>query len=381
MAPSPDAARGEAVDDGTRDEGRPEAAGALLLLLGFAWPAAAHAQIVSGSYVGNGTAGRTITGLGFRPDIVIVKVDFDGQTDPNPPCSSVDDCSSAVIRTSTMAGANSKPVKGNQAYAGNMITAIGADGFTVGNDLKVNALNSCPASTTTPCTYYWTAIKADTSIKVGSYVGNGGIQPIAGVGFSPEWAATIPTDTASPMMRFSVDANTYHWWSGVSAQPDHQLARRDRLHGAERLRRTLQPERGARHVPLHRDGRHSGHVKVGTYIGNGATPRTITSVGFQPAYMMTRGLSPATYEQVTRSAAMPTLESVTFRSALTKVADGNSGKQIRGLLDDGFVLGGGGGAGDLVNAAGANYAYLAHRRSDSAAAATWTWPRRRARSP
>ena len=195
------------------------ALGALLLLLGFAWIPAAHAQIVSGSYVGDGTAGRAITGLGFRPDIVIVKVDFDGQTDPNPPCSSADDCSSAVIRTSTMAGANSKPVKGNQAYAGNMITSLDPDGFTVGSDLKVNALNSCPASTTTPCSYYWVAIKADSSIKVGTYVGNGGTQPIAGLGFSPEWVATIPTDTASPMMRFSVDANTYHWWSGAPLSP------------------------------------------------------------------------------------------------------------------------------------------------------------------
>ena len=43
-----------------------------------------------------------------------------------------------------------------------------------------------------------------------------------------------------------------------SARPDHQLARRDRLHGAERLRRSLQPERARCHVPLHRDGRHAG---------------------------------------------------------------------------------------------------------------------------
>ena len=100
---------------------RPSADGvglALLLLWCFGSLPAAEAQIISGSYVGNGIAGRAITGLGFRPDIVIVKVDFDGQTDATPPCSSLDDCSSAVIRTSTMAGTNSKPVKGNQAYAG-----------------------------------------------------------------------------------------------------------------------------------------------------------------------------------------------------------------------------------------------------------------------
>ena len=169
----------------------------LALFLGAASPPV-QAEVVSGSYVGDESAGRAITGLGFRPDVVIVKVDFDGGTDPNPPCSSLDDCSSAVIRTSTMAGASSKPLKGNQAYAGHLITAFGADGFTVGNDLKVNALNSCPGSTSTPCTYYRVAIKASADVKVGSYSGNGTTQSVTGLGFSPEWAATIPSDTASP---------------------------------------------------------------------------------------------------------------------------------------------------------------------------------------
>jgi hypothetical protein len=293
---------------------------ALLLLWCFGSLPAAEAQIISGSYVGNGVAGRTITGLGFQPDIVIIKVDFDGQTDATVPCSSNDDCSSAVIRTSTMAGANSKPVKGNQAYAANMITALGPDGFTVGNDLKVNALNSCPASTTTPCTYHWVAIKADNSIKVGTYTGNGGTQAIAGLGFSPEWVATIPTDTASPMMRFSVDANTYHWWSGAPLSPT--------INSLDPTGFTVQNGCGA---PCNQNvnlltyhyiamDQTSGHVKVGTYIGNAATPRTIPGVGFQPAWVMTKGLNPSTQEQCTRSAAMPALESVTFRSALTKVA-------------------------------------------------------------
>ena len=93
---------------GIRGIGQLGLVGALpLLLLSFGWLPAAQAQIMSGSYVGDGIAGNAITGLGFRPDIVIVKVDFDGQTDATPPCISNDDCSSAVIRTSTMAGANS----------------------------------------------------------------------------------------------------------------------------------------------------------------------------------------------------------------------------------------------------------------------------------
>ena len=327
------------------------------LLVAASWPA--EAQIASGSYVGNGAAGRAITGVGFRPDIVIVKVDFDGGTDPNPPCSSLDDCSSAVIRTSTMAGANSKPVKGNQAYAANMITALNADGFSAGNDRKVNALNSCPASTTTPCTYYWVAIKANANIKVGSYTGNNGTQAITGLGFSPEWVTTIPTDTASPMMRFSVDANSYHWWSGGPLGP--AIASLDASGFTVQNGCGGSCDQNANTVTYHYVAMNDtpGQIKVGLYAGNNATPRSITGAGFRPQYVMTRGLSPATFEQCERTSAMPALQSVTFRGALTSVANGNSGKRIRALEVDGFAIGGAGGAGDLVNATGSNYAYLA----------------------
>ena len=315
------------------------------LLLAASWPA--EAQVASGSYVGNGIAGRAITGAGFRPDVVIVKVNFDGGTDATPPCSSLDDCSSAVIRTSTMAGTSSKPVKGNQAYAANMITALNGDGFTVGNDLKVNALNSCPASTT-PCLYYWVAIKADASVKVGQYTGNNGTQSIVGLGFSPEWVATIPTDTAVPMMRFSVDANSYHWWSGAPLAPT--------ITSLDATGFTVQNGCGAPcnqnastvtyHYVAMNDT--AGRIKVGQYTGNNTSPHSIPGVGFQPEYVMTRGLSADGYEQVEKTTTMPALQSVTFRGAL-------SNNRIRDFEADGFAVG----SATIVNDNLKNYAYLA----------------------
>ena len=35
----------------------------------------ARAQVLTGSYVGDGVAGRSITGLGFRPKLVVIKAD------------------------------------------------------------------------------------------------------------------------------------------------------------------------------------------------------------------------------------------------------------------------------------------------------------------
>ena len=90
------------------------------LLVGSSRPAGA--QMTTGTYAGDGTAGRAISGLGFRPDVVIVKgYDFDaGLT-----------LTSAVLRTSTMAGDNTKPLVLDNALTGNLIQSLTTDGFTL----------------------------------------------------------------------------------------------------------------------------------------------------------------------------------------------------------------------------------------------------------
>ena len=116
----------------------------------------------SGKYTGDGNDGRLITGVGFQPDIVIIKADA-AQT--------------PVIRTSSMAGDDAKPVL-KVALASNLIQTLGTDGFTLGTDAKVN---------TDGVTYYWSAFMANPGeIKVGTYVGNGSAQAIDGIGFAPE---------------------------------------------------------------------------------------------------------------------------------------------------------------------------------------------------
>ncbi len=57
----------------------------------------AATRLATGNYTGNGTDDRAITGLGFQPDVVIVKGDV---------------AETAVMRTSTMAGDASKPLVG-----------------------------------------------------------------------------------------------------------------------------------------------------------------------------------------------------------------------------------------------------------------------------
>lgn len=126
---------------------------ALLGLLALAGPltGAARAQHVqSGTYTGNATDNRAITGVGFQPDIIIVRID---------------DSKYAVIRTSTMNGDLSKDMAGATSPEANLIQSLDSDWFTVGTDDRVNK---------TAKVVHWIASKAGShAIKVGSYTGNG----------------------------------------------------------------------------------------------------------------------------------------------------------------------------------------------------------------
>jgi len=120
-------------------------------------------SMVTGSYLGNGSDDRAITGIGFQPDLVIVKANA---------------AAYAVFKTSDMSGDASKPTIGT--ITTNLIQSFDSNGFTVGTDATVN---------TSGTTYYWTAFKATPGVlKVSTYTGNGTSQSLAGFGFSPESA-------------------------------------------------------------------------------------------------------------------------------------------------------------------------------------------------
>ena len=153
----------------------------LALGVSLLFAATAASQTATGSYTGDGVAGRAIS-IGFRPDIVIIKVDYEDTVDNNN--------SSGMIRTSTMTGDNTKPFLGTQVLAPNLIQSLDATGFTVGHDIMVNgALAACGGSN---CTYYWVAFRADANTAVGGYTGNGTTQSLTGFGFSPEYVMVLP---------------------------------------------------------------------------------------------------------------------------------------------------------------------------------------------
>jgi predicted membrane protein len=295
-------------------------------------PFTGGATMATGSYTANGAATQAITGLGFRPDVVIVKVDFSDAVN--------DDLSSAVIRTSTMAGANSKPMKGLQALLGNLITSLDVDGFTVGNDERVNwQAGNCGGT----CTYRWVAFKATGNLKVGTYTGNPPGQSITGVGFSPEYVIGIPANARLVFQRTNQDTNTYAFQAGAA------LAGRITTLDPDGFTVNNSPGVNGNGIVYHYVAFNevAGQLKLGTYAGAAGT-QAIAGVGFQPRYMIVKGLSPATTDPIQASDAMPAGSSLNFRNA-------SNGNSITALQADGFQVG----ANTDVNSAGTSYAYVA----------------------
>src|SRR4051794_31068322 len=95
----------------------------VLFCLGLATPG--RAQVSTGSYVGDGTAGRTITGLGLRPGVVVVKGDLD---------------EFPVIRTRTMPVDLSRRLGSSElGTLPDAIQTLDSDGFTLGTHPSVNS--------------------------------------------------------------------------------------------------------------------------------------------------------------------------------------------------------------------------------------------------
>lgn len=94
--------------------------------------------ISSGIYIGDGADNRAITGIGFKPDIVLVKNGAVTNT--------------AALRTADIVGDGAFPVGASDLTA-NFIQSLDTDGFTLGSNASINGNGNL---------HYWIALKAGT---------------------------------------------------------------------------------------------------------------------------------------------------------------------------------------------------------------------------
>src|SRR5262249_17933118 len=149
-------------------------------------------RFASGSYTGHGTDSRALTGVGFRPALVLVK----GTS-----------TAVGVGRTSTMTGDATKPLSGGTALTANQIQSLDSDGFTIGTNASVN---------TNGTAYQWAAFATGVELKIGRYTGNGAAtQAITGLGFQPESVLILPANAQTAVMRSAGMTTTFPLGTGT----------------------------------------------------------------------------------------------------------------------------------------------------------------------
>jgi hypothetical protein len=287
--------------------------------------AAGTPYVLSGSFTGNALDSRAISGLGFRPDFVIIKAR--------------DDASIAAMRSSTMVGDASKEMTGATAFAANQIQSLDADGFTLGTDASVNKNGK---------TYDWIAFTASAGwMTVGTYAGNGGASAsISGLGFSPEAVFVFDASNQEAVFTNAAAGGSYNFNNGAGASISSLDADGFTVGTDDRVNKAGHTYHYVAWNEI------QGVMDVGSYAGSGADNRNVAGAGFQPEYLLVRSAAGDNAVQHFDSQGAGTDSSSLFNgsSAVTN--------RIQALQADGFQVG----SDADVNASGLAYSYIAWKQ-------------------
>lgn len=267
----------------------------------------------TGTYTGNGT-NRSITGVGFQPNLVIIK---DNTTQL------------AVFRTSMMSGDITAHMSGATADFALGITSFSADGFNLGTSTITN---------TTGLTYQYQAFgnaynpytnSGAADFAVGLYYGNGiDNRDITELPFNPGLIAMKSNAATVGMFRVSANTGDQSNYFGATAQVanliqsftgnNFQIGTGAEVNTAASFYRYFAFAEGA-------------NFDVGTYTGNGVNNRDITTPAFD--------LALAWIKRSTAIAAI--MRPNTLVGDLTQyfTATANAAGRIKAFITNGFRLG------------------------------------------
>jgi hypothetical protein len=285
-------------------------------------------RVASGAFTGTGVDNRAVTGVGFKPDVVIVKSD--------------DNSGVAEIRTSTMTGDATKPMTGATALTANLIQSLDSDGFTLGSNNAVNRSGRA---------YHWLAFKAFSGqMTLGTYTGNGTAgHAITGLGFSPEYAIVMAATAQRADQRMAPMARSYQF--------DGDTGSTTAITSLDSNGFTLGTD-----AEVNQSGttyhyvawnQNVDEMKTASYTATGAA-HSVTGVGFQPSYVIVHAMNTtgAAREGAQRAAALTGTASQLF------TATANEATGITALQSDGFQVGT---SVTVNNATTGTYAYVAFK--------------------
>lgn len=287
------------------------------------------ARFKTGTYSGNAISGRAITGLGFRPDFVMIRALNGG---------------AAVATSSTLVATGTKELTAASPPQGNLILSLNAGEFTLGSDARVNGAT---------INYTWIAAKAAPgALSIGSYVGDGSNwHAISGIGFKPDYMIVLGQGATRSVQKFSTekdsksllfDASTEGGWIKGLLPDGFEV--------------NNAAEGNASGVAYHYLVWKAlpGVVSIGGYPGDGTDNRPLAGSGFSPRYMVVKSDG---FGQ-----AMQRSEQVAGDLGLPFAAGAGIPNTIQALLPDGFQAG----SDSTVNSTLSSYFWAAFRDSGEA---------------
>ncbi len=276
--------------------------------------------MISGSYTGNGIDNRTISGLGFRAEVIFVM-----------------SSNGTVIRTSTMSGDTTKVGGNAQAVIADAIQSITSDGFTIGTSAYIN---------TSGHTYHWVALGAGDNLDVGMYTGNGTAQTINNVGFQAEAAFVLGESGSQLVFSTNQNASTFDL-SNNGAYAGGITSLDTTSFSVGNSTATNQSSIAYHYFALNES---ASYFKTGNYTGNGIDDRNITGVGFESEFVIVKATT-------TNNFAIGKTESTGYNVNASVAGTTN---QLQALQSDGFQVG----TSSTVNSSGVGYQYMAFRQND-----------------
>jgi hypothetical protein len=270
-------------------------------------------NIKTGSYSGTGVS-NPITGLGFRPDLVIIKANT---------------AQVGVFRTKTMKGDSTAYLSNNVANFAGGISSLDNDGFTVGTAAQTNSAG---------VTYQWQAFgnafdpydnSGSSDFAVGSFYGNGiDSRNISRLPWQPNMVAIKANTTQVGVWKPSSLAGDSATYFGATANTANVI----QAINSDGFQVGTSAQSNSSGVLSHWFAFKNGNnFTAGSYTGTGSA-QSITSAGHRSEYVW-----------VKRSTAVNGVSRpvrLTGNNTQYFVATANVSDRITGFVKNGFRVGG-----------------------------------------
>lgn len=294
-------------------------------------------NLMTGSYTGNGSDNRPID-VGFRPEMVIVKANSTQY---------------GVFRTKDMPDDEAGYLSNGAANLANSIQSFHSRGFVIGTDATVNS-SGVP--------YYWVAVAEGGANEFAtfSYTGTGVAHDITSLPFQPE--VIVVKRNGANAGRFKTTSNSATANSLLSIGTNETGSLTGFLsNGFSVGTGNGANASGSPYYGFAFRNVGTGLFRTGTLTGNGSDNRSITGIGFEPAFVLIKNSTNSVNFAVRcRFGSFPGDAATDFLNT------GFAADAIQAAEADGFQLG----TSTAVNENGSTMLYVALKKHRSRIAAT-----------